>query len=169
MQGLHRRPRLDAQLVCESVPCVAEDGERISRPARLEQREHQLFAQRFAQGLLGDEPFECRHALGTAPFVEICGHSHLARFEVQLGQAAPLALHEFLVLEIGVGSPAPKRKRFVEELAPLRRVGLTRGDHEALESAGVDLLRVDLEDVAGRAGDDHLWPEHLTQLRDVIV
>ena len=75
----------------------------------------------------------------------------------QLVDSRDLRLRERLVREIGERASTPQPQRFAELL--LR--------DEALEATEVELVGPDHELIAGRARDDSVTPDCLSQLRDV--
>ena len=82
----------------------------------------------------------------------------LERDEVQLLEPLALGLRPRLVRDVGERLTPPEGEGVGEEDAgvvePAELPGLDRGGDVALEPGGIDLLGRDVEDVAGRAGDE---------------
>src|SRR4051812_4526211 len=81
--------------------------------------------------------------------------------ESQLLQARDLRLGELLVYELGKRLPAPLRKRFAQEPGAARRIGRSRLVEQAPNACEVQLVALDLDQIAGRPGHDRFRAERL--------
>ena len=133
-------------------------AQRVGLPARPVQREHQQLAEPLPDRVLLGEPLGLdRDRRVPAPF-QIDRELGLQRDEVQLLEPLALGLRPGLVRDVGEGLAPPEGERVGEvdagvvEPAPLPR--LDRGGDVAFEPGGIHLLGRDVEDVAGRAGDE---------------
>ena len=132
-------------------------AQRVGLAARPVQREHQQLAEPLPDRVLLGEPLGLhRDRRVPAPF-QIDRELGLQRDEVQLLEPLALGLRPRLVRDVGEGLAPPEGEGVGEvdagvvEPAPLPR--LDRGGDVALEPGGIHLLGRDVEDVAGRAGD----------------
>ena len=150
------RRRFDAEFLAEDLARLVEDVERFRLPPRAVQRKHELGAQLLTQGVFAHELFELAHQLPVSPQEEIGFDAALVRFQPKLLQAGDGRLGERLVTEVGQGRPPPERQRFPEQAGG--RVGIATGEgsrplvRQSLESRGVELIRVDPDQVARGAG-----------------
>ena len=85
----------------------------------------------------------------------------------QLLQPGRLNGDERRVTDIGQRWTAPQRKGLAQGLGRVLRWCSTRGDHQALEPHGIDGLRIEVEHVSRRPGDDPLCAQQASELRDV--
>ena len=148
---------LDPELLDEHVARVLVGAQRVGLPARPVQREHQQLAEPLPDRVLLGEPLGLdRDRRVPAPF-QIDRELGLQRDEVQLLEPLALGLRPRLVRDVGEGLAPPEGEGVGEvdagvvEPAPLPR--LDRGGDVALEPGGIHLLGRDVEDVAGRPGD----------------
>ncbi len=152
-------PGIDAELLDEGLACSAVGGERVGLPARAVEREHELRARALAQRLGLDERLELGDELGVAAQREVGVDALLDDDGSQLLESRDLRLRERLVDEVGQRRSAPERERLAQrDLGGGCVAGLERGPpllRQAGEAVHVHVLRIELEDVAGRArGDD---------------
>jgi hypothetical protein len=112
-------------------------------------------------------PDQLAVAAGGEPHLGV----ELHRRQPQLLQPGRLRLRPRLVGELRQGGTAPQRQRLIQQPGRVGRVPRRRpsrlGD-EPVEPGRVDLLVVQLEQVAGRPGDQHAHhrPECAAQRRD---
>src|SRR5262245_5099759 len=114
----------------------------------------------------GDERFQLANELSLAAELELGVDPLLDRSEAQLLEARDLALGEGVVGEIGERRSAPERERLGQRRRTRRRVAAVRSDGP-LEAGEVELLGLDVEQVAGRARIQSLRREQLAQVGDI--
>jgi hypothetical protein len=108
--------RLDAQLLYQQVPRLSVHVERLRLSPGAIEREHQLRAKPFTEGMLADESLEFGGELDVAPECEIGVDAVLQRAEPQLLETEDLTLGERLVRDVGERGAAPECERLTEEL-----------------------------------------------------
>ncbi len=125
---------------------------RVALPAGPVVSEHQLPPEALTQRVRGDEGLELGDEMVCAALVELRVDQLLAGDEPQLVEPARLARGEGLVPDVEERRAAPERQGLAQHIcagACLRLAGTTQ---QALELECVDLLVLDLEQVAGRYG-----------------
>ena len=159
LQPPQLRARLDADLLDELGPRVAEGGERLGLATRAIQREHVLRAQVLTQRMGGDHPLELTEDLDVASGRQVAVDRALGRAQAQLVEAADLGRGERLVGDVGQRVAAPEGQR---------RTRLRSLD-EALEAERVHLAVRELELIAAPAREDPraVFLEHPPQPRYV--
>ena len=157
---------LDPELVHERAARVLVGAERLGLAPRAVQRAHVLAAQALAQRVLGDQRLELGHDV-AAPERQVGLDAIRDRLQAQLLEPLGRRLCERDEREVGQGRPAPQRQGGAERLR--RPGGRARGKRRvalvdvALEAVEVARVGLDLQHVAGRAGDEHAGHEHLAQ------
>src|SRR5581483_239289 len=169
-----RRTGLEAELGDEGAPRVGEDPERLRLPARAVEREHLLAAEPLPQRVLRRQRLELGRECRVPAERELRVDPLLDREQAQLLEPVDLGSRERLVCEIGERAAAPQRKPFLEPRQGASRIpaGVRAAAllEESLEPVGVELLRLELEDVAAGARADELRvAERLAQPRDLVV
>ena len=164
---------LEAELVAQIRPRLAERLERIRLPARAVESEHQLLAPPFARRLGRDECCDLAHEVSGVSGCERRVDPLLLRQEAELHELGDLAASELVECDVRIRRAAPQPKRLVDAHRRARRLGRCEvggfGD-QAPEPNRIDRSSVDVEHVAGRlvanrrvgseraaeAGDRHL-------------
>ncbi len=157
LEPLEPDARLDAQLVDQGVARVPVRGQRVGLPARPVQRQHQVAVQVLAQGVLTDQRLQLADQVVVAARDEVGLDPRLGGADPQLVDAGELRPDRAGRHHVGQDGPTPQRHGLVQE--PCGRpgvAGLERAaalvDHAA-EAVQVDLVGVDLDQVAGVAGE----------------
>ncbi len=165
LELLELRAGVDAELLEERLAGGSVGGERVCLAPRAVEREHQLRAGPLAHGLRGDERFELGDELGMTTEREIGLDPLLEHGGSQVLEPRDLGLGERFVQEVRERRPLPERERVAKcTLAGGRVPGVERGATllcEPREPVDVDSLRLELEDVAGRARDKRRCAECL--------
>ena len=158
--------RIEPELVGEEppAPLVLVEGLRLA--AAPVEGQHQLAAETLPQRMLPHEPFELRHELGVESELEVGVDPPLEREQTLLLQLRPLRASK-RVAKIRERLAAPQRERLPQRLGGLRRIAPIHTCHQLFEAHVVELLRVNLDDVAGSTSDDGVPTECLAQLGDV--
>jgi hypothetical protein len=142
-------------------------------PAGLVEGEHELSAWALAQRMRGDEPFELADEVGVAAQGEVGLDSLLERAEAELLQPRCLGLSERLIGELVQRWAAPENQGVAQDpcsvLGPADGERLLAVRDQRFEAARVDRVRLDAEQVAGRAGDDQAVAERAAELRDGVL
>ena len=167
LQLLQRLSRLDTELVDERAPRVLVDVERLRLAPRPVERQHQLGAQSLAQRVLGDERLELAGEAAVTSERQVGLDPVLERREVQLLESHDGRLGERLVREVGKSRAAPEAQRLAKTAccAPgiTRRGSSSSVRDESLEAVQIQLVGLELDDVAGGTCRDGVGPEHLAQ------
>ena len=100
-RALQGGARLDAELLDEETPRLAIDLERLCLATRAVERQHELRAQPFAEGVLANERLELADELCEAAERKVGFDAPLERREAELFEAENLRLRERLVREVG--------------------------------------------------------------------
>jgi len=112
--------------------------------------------------VLCHESFELGDDLRVATELELGLDQLLVGGRAELLETSDLDARERFEGEIGQGRPPPETERLAQEIcAPLGIAALRRLRDEPLESAQIDLLRRNVEDVAGLARLEDVAPERL--------
>jgi hypothetical protein len=106
---------LDPEFIDEQTSPFPIQVERFRLPTRPVEREHELRARPFAEGMLMDEHFELPDELTMPTQGEVCLDVPLERSQAKLLEAKDLRLHERLAREVGESGPAPEAERIVEQ------------------------------------------------------
>ena len=163
--------RLEPELVDEESAAALVRVERVGLASRAVQREHELRAQAFSQGVGLDELLEVGDELRVAADGKLGIESILERRQAKLLEPRDLGLGECLVGEILQRRPAPERQSFAERVRGLREV--PRGKQAAtfcakrVEAIEIDLPGGDPQEVAAAMRDEDLRIERLPKIRDV--
>ena len=166
VQLLQLRPRLDAELCEQDAARLLVDGECVRLPARPVEREHLERARPLAQRVRGGKSLQLGNDLGRPSAVELGLEAVLEGVHAELLEPALLPDRPGLELEVDVGAAAPERECLAELSCARLRLERARLGDEPLEAGGVQRLRVDRQEVAGRPGHEHVRPEQLAQRRD---
>jgi hypothetical protein len=159
----------DAELLDEHRPRRPVGVESLGLAAASVERQHQLSVQPLPQRVLGDERLELGHEIGVTAGGEIGVDPLLERGDPHLLHPRDLGLGESLVREVGERRPAPQRERLAERRRRLLRTRAGGVRDEPLKAGDVELRRLELDRVAGRAGDEPAVAELLAEPRDVDV
>lgn len=89
--------------------------------------------------------------------------------EMQFVQTSDLGLREVVERELRERRAPPQCERFPEKLPPLVGREVPRVSKRALEAIRIDLIRGDLQEIAGRLGHQHVWTQQPAELRDEVV
>ena len=170
--------RLDSELLGERPSRISIGLKRFGLASRAIQREHELGAWALPERRFDYHLLELAGQLGVSPALQICLNAVLERHEPKLLQPHDLMLGELRIGELRQWRPARQRKSLAKPcggklgLASAERFAALGG--EALEAPDVELIDLDLEQVAGRAGYEELALgartlgfQHLPQLGDV--
>ena len=167
MQAGQGRARFQPELVVEQAAQVLVGAQRVGLAPGPVQREHSRAPQPFAQRAGGGELGQLAHQLGVAPAGQVVVDALLDRGQPGLLQTSSLAKHEGGVDDVGQGRSAPLRERRPQRL---RRPGvitdsrlLTGADQQGLEAGSVDRIRVQLQQVAVRPGEQHTVTARVSQ------
>ena len=158
LEALELIVRLEPELLVQQPPARAVDLERVCLAAAAIEGQHQLAAQTLAQRMLGDARLELRDDRAMASELEHRLESSLDGLEAKLLEAPDLALGEVRERKIGEGRPTPDGQRPLEGDERRLRVVLQRARRlrsKRRESVGIDRIRRDAQDIAGRLGDEH--------------
>ena len=102
---------LETELVAQDLPSAPIHLERVCVAAGAIERDHELAAELFAQGVFGDAFLQLGHELGMVTELELRLDPLFSRGEAELLQASDLELGPFLVLELLKRPSAPQCKR----------------------------------------------------------
>ena len=162
--------RLEAEIVVQPAAEVLVDRERVGVPAAAVEREHRLPAQALAQREPGDlgrqlaRPAPRGGPPSGPPRRGPRGRPGAARRGGCARACAKGSANSASASPRQSPSASRSRARGGRGLARLeRRVARAA---QPIEAADVDRLRIDLDEVAGRAGHEHPVRQHLAQLRD---
>jgi hypothetical protein len=117
--------------------------------------------------MFGCERLQLADDVRMATEGEVGVDAPLQRREPQLLESSDRRLGEGFVCEVGECGAAPERERRAELLGRDRRLGRPRLFEETFESTQVELVRLDLEQIAGRPGEQDLGAKRLAELRHV--
>ena len=165
-------PGLDAELLHQKLTPGAVRLERLGLATRAVEREHQLCAQP-PRRVLRDQPLKLADDIGMPAESEVGLDSLLECAQPRLFKPGDLRLGERLVREIRERRTAPQGERLAQQHRGRRRLRPLRVRYQPFEASEVDLLRIDVQRVAGRTRDDQpcviaarsVRLEHLAQAR----
>jgi len=164
--------RVEAELLDERAPHVLVGRESIGLAARAVERQHELAAQTLAKRMLGDHGFELADELSVRGEDQVGLDPVLEGREAKLLQAGDLGLSERLVREVGEGGTAPEVERLPQclrgALGIAGRKQASPLSEEALEAAGIELVRLEVEQIA-RGTREQARADLLAEARDVDV
>jgi hypothetical protein len=158
---LEAAARVEAELGVECAPRRAIRLERVRLAARAVEGEHQLLAQSLAQRVGTDERLQLGDERRVPAVLELGVDPGLDRGQAELFDPLDLAAGEVVVGDLVERRAAPERERLRQRLR-------TPVVDRALETVGVELARLDAEQVAGLAGDEPV-AELLAQERDRVA
>ena len=142
---------LEPQLLTQRRACCAVDLERVGLTARAVEGQHQLRPEPLPQRVPSDQLLQLRD--GCLAELEVGLEPVAPRLQPQLLEPLRLLERDRLVGEVGERMAAPQRERLGEKVAgSFGLTGTQRGaalPFEPLEQQRVDLVRGDLEHVAG--------------------
>jgi len=145
-------PGLDAHLLDEQPPRVAERRERLGLTPAAVEGEHPLAAQVLAQRVAGDERLELGHEVGVTAEREIGVDAPLERHGALLLEACDLGLRKGLVRDVGQRRASPQGERLAQEAGrvrgPAARERVPTLAQEPLEAIDVELAVLDPQRVA---------------------
>src|SRR5207237_6509160 len=130
------------------APPVDVARESVHRPAGPVEREHQVHAEPLAEREAVDEPLQLRHHFVAGAELELGCEKPLESTGMHLLEVPDLLLREGLVPNVDERRAPPEAERRLEDGYLLPRGLRIRPCDQMLESHGVELARVDLEDVA---------------------
>ena len=155
--------RARARARAPSPPRVCVRLERLGLAAAAVEREHELRAESLAKRLCANERRELADELRALTASEICVDPRLEGGEALLVQRVRSVRRERLAREVGERRSAPERKSAPKSLRGRlgRTVELATAElDERAEALEVELLRRDLEGVAGGLRDERsVWLE----------
>gem|GEM_PF-6513319 len=162
------RTRVEAELVCEQVPCALESTQAVGLSVAPVERDHQLAPEVLAQRMLENEAFE----LGRDSLVLASGQigvdAVLGRGQSHLFESGPMWLGELLEREVFQRRAAPQRQGGAERDPG---IDVSSGNEmivallgEGCETLRIDPLGIDLQDVTAVAGFDRCIDEQATEL-----
>ena len=120
-------------------------------------------ADTLAERVLAGERVELGHDVGRPVEVDVRRDPFLDRDQAEVVEASRLRLRPCLERKLGKRWATPEREPTEQEGAPLGRRAVARVRQQELETARIDLLRRDGEEISGCAGDEELRPERLPQ------
>ena len=152
LEGTKLGRGLEPELV-EGAAGLVEGGQRLGLAARAVQRAHLEAAQGLTVRVRGDERLELGGEDRMPPRVEVRRDAGLEGGESALLEQPGAGASELLVGMVGKRRPAPQRQRGM-------RVAMV---DELSEAVGIELPRLDTEDVARRACGDAVSAERRAQ------
>ena len=166
-------PRLQPELVDESIACSPKHVEGVGLAPGPVQREHQVASQALPERLLCHEPLELGHELCPPTAHEFRLDARLHRPKPKLLKPPRLDAGQRLVEQIDPRQPTPQRER----LAQCRPRGSViaglgcpiGGPDQPLEPIDVELPRLDREQVAAGLAEQPVGAELLSQPVDVGI
>ena len=162
-----RATGLDAQLLDQGTSRLLVGLERLDLPAGAVEGEHQLAAQALTQGLPSDQRLELCNNVDVTTGRKISVDPPLHCVEVQLLEARDLLPRERLVGKVRERRRTPQRQRVAQLLRCPFWTRVPRLGDQPFKPRGVQLGRVDPQDIAGRAGDEPALAELLAQRGDI--
>jgi hypothetical protein len=160
----------EAELADQGAAGVLVGGQRVGLAPGPVEREHELAAQALAQGVLGDQRLELSDHLCAAKR-EVGLDPIRQRLQAQLIQASDLGPGERRKGKVGQRRPTPQPERLPEMRG--RGRGRARGQRRparvevAPNAVEIQSAGLDLQQIAGRPGDEHVASEHLAQRRHI--
>ena len=157
VQPLQLRIGVDAELGAERAAGVGVGRQRLALPLAAIQREHEPFPQPLTERILPDQAaqFHDDRVVAARPQVDV--ESCLQCLKARLGQQLHLGPPQVGGGHVGQRLALPQRQRVAQESAralPRGPDGGVRSRAELGEPAQVELVRTDLNEVAGGDGDD---------------
>ena len=173
LQLLQPRAGVEAELVGQRAPGLAQDVERLDVPPGSVQRQGEVRPQRLAQGILRDQGAELSHELGVARAGEVRLDPPLQRVQPHLVQPERLGHEQAALRDLAERGPAPERKRLGERLrrilGPAVRERGGAGRRALLEAVDVAAAARDVQHVGIAPCLDRVPPECAAQIRDVAL
>jgi hypothetical protein len=108
------------------------------------------------------ERLDLGHQLGVDIDFEVSRDSVLEDSEMEILEPIDLGLGKVLELRIGQRGAAPERKRLAQHLRALRRLERARVSREPFETDEIELIALELEQVARRPRMQDARPEQLS-------
>jgi hypothetical protein len=152
LELLQRLTRLEPELLGQSAAAPLVDVERLGLAVGAIERDHELAAQALAKRVPRDERLQLGDDLAVASERKLGVDSLLDRAQAEFLEPLDLTPRERVVGEVRERRAAPERKRRVE--LRHRGLSLSAGEsaptvlEEPLEPLGVELRRLDLEEIA---------------------
>ena len=166
-------PRLQAELVDESIACSPENVEGVGLASGPVQGEHQVAAQALPERLLCHEPLELGHELGAPTAHEFRLDARLHCPKPKLVKPPRLNAGQRLVEQVDPRRPTPQRERLAQRRPSsgvIARLGCPiGGPDQLLEPIDVELARLDREQVAAGLAEQPARAELLSQPVDVGI
>ncbi len=170
MEAHEVRRRVDAELVGQDPTGPMEGAERISLATFAVVREHEQRPQVLAQGMGRQERLEVADGPRRMPPGEQALEPRRLRLEAKLVEPSGLGEERALVGEVGQGRPTPQRKCLVEghdRQIRIDRQRLLALADQGIETAGVELGRLQPQPIARRLAHDPILADGLAQERNV--
>jgi hypothetical protein len=108
-----------------------------------------------------DQPLGAREDLDVPAQLELGIEQVLDRGQPLFLQDVHIALRPALERQVRQRGAAPEREGLLEQRRTLGGLERPRPGHEPPEATEVDLLAVEIEQIAGRLGEEHRRPEGL--------
>jgi hypothetical protein len=93
----------------------------------------------------------------------------LERTETEFLESPPLALEKGGIRKVGERRATPECQRLTELVSRARRILIASLRHKLVEALKVKLSRVEIDQVAGRLGNDQIASERRSKLRHVCL
>jgi hypothetical protein len=129
-------------------------GQRVGLPAGAVEREHQPRVQPLPQGVGSGQRLQLPEDVGVPAGRQFQVDDLFARRQLQLGQPRRLRRGPARIGELRQRRAAPQRQALPVQPRSGRRIRAACPLYEMGEADGVDALRIDVEQIAGPAGDD---------------
>ncbi len=173
LEAAQRCPGLEPKLADEQTSPFLIRLKRLGLPTAAVEGEHELAAQSLAQRMLGKERLQLGDEGRVASERKLGFDPLLDRAHPELPESQPFRVGERRRVEVRQRRPAPERERLREQRRCTLRIAVGKRlaplSREPLEAAEVDFATVELEDVAGSAGEDTVRAKRLPQPRDVAL
>jgi hypothetical protein len=172
VQPLQLGRRVDAELLGEQRLHALEGRERLCLPAGTVQSQHQVGPQSLAERVRDDQRLELCDELPAPTADERCGHVVLGRGDAQLLQTHHRRDERRCAGEVAEGRAVPQLQRPPERLRGCVRLPVEEPvplSNQRLETQLVDLLGVDVQNVALTAAFDPLGAQDPAEMGDVAL
>ena len=160
---------LEPELVGQLLTGGAVDVQRLGLAARAVERQHELAAQTLAQRVRRDQRLQLADQVGMPAAGQLGVDALLERRQPQLLEPQDLRLRERLVGEVGERRAPPQGQRLAQLRGGSSGLGPPRLGAQALEHRDVQLVRFDVQHVAGRARGQPLGAELAPVAHDVAL
>ena len=161
---------LEPELLDERASCILVGGERVSLSSGAIEGEHQLRPRALPEWVLLHERFELGNEVVVAAKSEVAVDPVHERGEPFLPSRSTSLRANDSNMTSAAGA-SPERERLAEEGFRTLLVAVLRQQatlvREATEAPSVQVVTVDVEQIARRASDDQVASQQLAELRDV--